>query len=66
MLNMDDILEMEYCELKLRALERERQRILSKRNLSEYEDRRLDEIDEEVDLWENILCEIERPKNETQ
>lgn len=56
---MDDILELEYCELKLRTLERERQRILSKGSLSEYDDRRLDEIEQETDIWESLLSELE-------
>jgi hypothetical protein len=56
---MDYILELEYCELKLRILERERQRILRKGTLSEYEDRRLDEIEQETDMWESLFSEIE-------
>lgn len=55
---MDDILNIEFCELKLRILERERQKITRRGGLTEYEDRRLDEIDTEMEFWENTIEDI--------
>ena len=56
--DMDDNLSIEFCELKLRILERERYKITRRGGITEYEDRRLDEIDTEIDFWESTIEEI--------
>jgi hypothetical protein len=46
---------VEYCEFHMRMLERERQKITQRGRLTESEDLRLDEIDAELEYWEEIL-----------
>jgi hypothetical protein len=45
----------DYGELNMRILTRERQRITRRGRLTEEEDLRLDEIDAELEYWEEIL-----------
>lgn len=49
----------EYCELNMRILTRERQKITQRGRLTGDEDLRLDEIDAELEYWEDILNELE-------
>ncbi len=46
---------VEYCEFHMRTLERERQKITRRGRLTESEDLRLDEIDADLEYWEEIL-----------
>lgn len=48
----DDLFE--YCELKIRMLSRELHKITKKGGLTDEEDRRLDEIDMELEYWTSI------------
>jgi len=49
----------EYCELNMRILTRERQKITQRGRLTGDEDLRLDEIDAELEYWEEILNDLE-------
>ena len=49
----------EYCDLNMRILMRERQKITLRGRLTGDEDLRLDEIDAELEYWEDILNELE-------
>jgi hypothetical protein len=49
----------EYCDLNMRILMRERQKITQRGRLTGDEDLRLDEIDAELEYWEDILNELE-------
>jgi hypothetical protein len=49
----------EYCDLNMRILTRERQKITQRGRLTGDEDLRLDEIDAELEYWEDILNELE-------
>ena len=51
----DPVEVIEYCERNMRTLERERQKITRRGRLTESEDLRLDEIDAELEYWEEIL-----------
>lgn len=49
----------EYCKQNMRILERERQKITRRGRLTGDEDLRLDEIDAELEYWEEILNSLE-------
>lgn len=49
----------EYCDLNMRILTRERQKITQRGRLTGDEDLRLDEIDAELEYWEDILNDLE-------
>ena len=49
----------EYCDLNMRILMRERQKITQRGRLTGDEDLRLDEIDAELEYWEDILNDLE-------
>ena len=51
----DPVEVTEYCEMNMRILERERYKITQRGRLTGNEDLRLDEIDAELEYWENIL-----------
>lgn len=50
---------LEYCELNMRSLIRERQKITQRGRLTGDEELRLDEIDAEIEYWENIMKNLE-------
>jgi hypothetical protein len=52
-------MDIDYCELNIRRLEKERQKIVCTGSLSAAQDRRLDEIDAELEYWEDVLYELE-------
>ena len=45
----------EYYEFQLQRLEKERNKITQRGPLSEYEDLRLDEIDDEAEYWSELI-----------
>jgi hypothetical protein len=55
MKTFNDTIDIDYCELILRQLEQERWRIVKKGRLSASDDRRLNEIDNELDYWVDVL-----------
>ena len=55
----DPVEVAEYCELNMRILTRERQKITQRGRLTGDEDLRLDEIDAELEYWEDILNDLE-------
>ncbi len=54
----DTVEVAEYCGLHMRVLRRERQKITQRGRLTGDEDLRLDEIDAELEYWEDILNEL--------
>jgi len=50
---------VEYCGLYMSILRRERQKITQRGRLTGDEDLRLDEIDAELEYWEDILNDLE-------
>jgi hypothetical protein len=55
----DSVDVAEYCDLNMRILMRERQKITQRGRLTGDEDLRLDEIDAELEYWEDILNDLE-------
>jgi hypothetical protein len=55
MLSFNEYIDIEYCELILRRLERERWQIVKKGKLSASDDRRLMEIEGELEYWDDLL-----------
>jgi hypothetical protein len=52
-------MDVETCELTIKRLVRERQKILCTGKLSAAQDRRLDEIEAELEYWEDMIYELE-------
>ena len=59
MKTFSDYIDNEYCEMILRQLERERWRIVKMGRLSASDDRRLNEIDIEIEYWVDLLETLE-------
>ncbi len=55
----DPVEVAEYCNMNMRVLMRERQKITRRGRLTGDEDLRLDEIDAELEYWKDILNELE-------
>lgn len=62
--NREDLYE--YCELKIRMLSREMYKITKKGGLTEEDDRRLDEIDMELDYWNSIYYQEQAEEEYTE
>ena len=56
-------LDLEFYELYIQYMIRQRQKITMRGRLSAEEDRRLDEIDSEVDYYQSRIDELYTPKN---
>lgn len=52
------MLELEEVMHFIKRLERKRQKITRRGRLSEEEDAQLDEIDYELEFWNNVLCDL--------
>ena len=66
MKSFSDYIDNEYCEMILRQLERERWRIVKTGKLSASDDRRLNEIDNEIDYWVDLLETLETDDEEEE
>ena len=55
---MEDEHRLEYYEYQIQRLEKERCKIIQRGRLSEYEDIRLYEIDDETDYWSDMIYEL--------
>ena len=55
MLTYDEVQDIEYFEINIRRLMKERMKITQRGRLNEYEDLRLDEIDSELLFWEERI-----------
>ncbi len=66
MKTFSDYIDNEYCEMILRQLERERWRIVKTGKLSASDDRRLNEIDNEIDYWVDLLETLETDDEEDE
>ena len=56
---------LEYYEYQIQRLEKERSKIIQRGRLSEYEDIRLYEIDDETDYWSDMIYELYYRFNES-
>ena len=56
-------LDLEFYELYIQYMNRQRQKITVRGRLTAEEDRRLDEIDSEVDYYQSRIDELYTPKN---
>lgn len=56
-------LDLEFYELYIQYMNRQRQKITVRGRLTAEEDRRLDEIDSEVDYYQSRIEELYTPKN---
>jgi hypothetical protein len=56
-------LDLEFYELHIQYMNRQRQKITVRGRLTAEEDRRLDEIDSEVDYYQSRIEELYTPKN---
>lgn len=63
-LNVDEH-RLEYYEYQIQRLEKERSKIVQRGRLSEYEDIRLYEIDDEIDYWSDMIYELYYRFNES-
>lgn len=63
-LNVDEH-RLEYYEYQIQRLEKERSKIIQRGRLSEYEDIRLYEIDDETDYWSDMIYELYYRFNES-
>ncbi len=54
-LTYDEVQDIEYFEINIRRLMKERMKITQRGRLNEYEDLRLDEIDSELLFWEERI-----------
>ncbi len=56
-------LNLEFYEFHIQYMNRQRQKITVRGRLTAEEDRRLDEIDSEVDYYQSRIDELYTPKN---
>jgi hypothetical protein len=56
-------LDLEFYELYIQYMNRQRQKITVRGRLTAEEDRRLDEIDSEVDYYQRRIDDLYTPKN---
>ncbi len=56
-------LELEFYEFHIQYMNRQRQKITVRGRLTAEEDRRLDEIDSEVEYYQSRIEELYTPKN---
>lgn len=58
-MNCADPKHFEFYQFNVERLEKERQKITQRGPLSPSEDRRLDEIDDEMEYWQNMCDEVD-------
>jgi hypothetical protein len=58
-ITFDQLLALEYYEMNMATLERERQKITRRGGLTASEDERLNAIDAELDHWADLIEQID-------
>ena len=58
-ITLDDLAALEYYEMNLYLLNKERQKIVVRGRLTPAEDNRLNAIDAEMDYWVDMIEEID-------
>jgi len=58
MWTIDNEMQLEWCDLCIKRLEIEKNRIIRRGRLSEEEDQRLDEIEIELQIYESIINKL--------
>jgi hypothetical protein len=61
--NSNIYLDFEFYEFHIQYMNRQRQKITVRGRLTAEEDRRLDEIDSEIDYYQSRIDELYTPKN---